>query len=102
MKRYDKLVRDKIPEIIIADGKRCKSRILSDSEMQEYLLAKLSEEVGELQSKPCAEEIADVIEVLMALSTQLGSSMSEVENIRRMKHAARGGFDKRILLEFVE
>lgn len=102
MKRYDKLIRDRIPEVIAADGKRYKTRILSENEMQKHLMAKLHEEVDELQRQPCVEEIADIIEVLMALAMQLGSSMDEVEQVRRGKHAERGGFEKRLFLEYVE
>ena len=102
MKRYDKLVRDKIPEIIKADGKHCKTRVLSESEMQKYLLSKLKEEVTELENQPNAEEIADIMEVLMALAIELGSSMEQVEQVRLRKHTERGGFEKRILLEYVK
>jgi predicted house-cleaning noncanonical NTP pyrophosphatase (MazG superfamily) len=102
MKRYDKLIRDKIPEIIAADGKKCKTRVLSQSEMQKHLIAKLQEEVDELQKQPCIEEIADVLEVLMSLAIQMGSNMDEVEHVRRVKHAKRGGFEKRLFLEYVQ
>lgn len=102
MKRYDKLIRDRIPEIIAANGKHCKTRILSEDEMHKHLVGKLQEEVDELCKQPCVEEIADIIEVLMALAKQLGSSMDEVEQVRLCKYAERGGFEKRLFLEYVE
>ena len=102
MKRYDKLIRDRIPEIIAADGKKCKTRVLSENELQKHLIAKLQEEVDELQKQPCIDEIADVLEVLMSLAIQMGSNMDEVEHVRREKLAKRGGFEKRLFLEYVE
>ena len=50
MKVYNKLVRDKIPEIIEADGKTCKTKILSDEEYIAALETKLNEEVAEYQA----------------------------------------------------
>lgn len=102
MKRYDKLIRDKIPEIIAADGKACKTRILAEIELQEQLIAKLREEVTEFEKQPCIEEIADIVEVLRALAMQLGSDMNEVEQVRIEKHRQRGGFENRLFLEYVE
>lgn len=102
VKRYDKLVRDRIPEVIAADGKQCKTRVLLESELQEHLLTKLVEEVEECQKQPCIEEIADIIEVLRALADQLGSSIDEVEQARIEKLQKRGGFKKRLFLEYVE
>ena len=102
MKRYDKLVRDKIPEIIAADGKECKTRVLAESEIHEQLMAKLREEVAEFEKQPNIEEIADIVEVLRALAIRLGSGMDEVEQVRIEKHRKRGGFEKRLFLEYVE
>lgn len=102
MKRYDKLIRDKVPEVIAADGKKHKTRVLSEAELQKYLIAKLHEEVAEFEKQPSVEEIADIVEVLKALAMQLGSSMDEVEQVRIEKHRKRGGFEKRLFLEYVE
>lgn len=64
MKVYNKLVRDKIPEIIKADGKECKTHILSKDEYIAALETKLNEEVAEYQEDKNLEEMADVLEVL--------------------------------------
>ena len=60
MKVYNKLVRDKIPEIIEADGKACKTHILSNDEYIAALEAKLNEEVAEYQADKNLEEMADL------------------------------------------
>src|ERR1700679_4294977 len=64
-KVYNKLVRDKIPEIIRADGKKLKTRVLSDEEHLEALLAKVEEELKELREAKNVEELADLHEVLL-------------------------------------
>jgi predicted house-cleaning noncanonical NTP pyrophosphatase (MazG superfamily) len=100
-KVYNKLVRDKIPEIIQADGKKLKSRILNDEEHLEALLKKFEEELAELREARNIEELADVHEVLLALADALGISHSELEKVRADKAAKRGGFQQKIFLEEV-
>lgn len=102
MKRYDKLIRDKIPEVIAADGKSCKTRVLHDDEYRQHLKTKLQEEVDEFTKTPCIEEIADILEVLEYLAKCLGADMGDVEAIKRVKKEERGGFEKRLFLEYVE
>jgi predicted house-cleaning noncanonical NTP pyrophosphatase (MazG superfamily) len=99
---YNKLVRDKIPEIIRADGKRLKSRVLNDEEHLEALLKKVEEELAELREAKNAEELADLHEVLLALADALGISHDELEKVRADKAIKRGGFQQKIFLEEVE
>ena len=75
---YDKLVRDRIPEIIEKDGKRCEVEIVDDGKALEYLYKKLQEEVDELLEDRNLEEIADVVEVLFAIAGKYGYSEEEV------------------------
>ena len=95
---YNKLVRDKIPEIIQENGGRAEIRVLSDEEYRRYLEMKLDEEVGEYHLEKNIEELADILEVLYALASSVGSSREELETVYNKKHEARGGFEKRILL----
>jgi predicted house-cleaning noncanonical NTP pyrophosphatase (MazG superfamily) len=99
---YNKLVRDKIPEIIRADGKKLKSRVLNDEEHLEALLKKLEEECRELIEARNIEEMADVHEVLNALAETLNITKGELEKVRATKANKRGGFQQRIFLEEVE
>ncbi len=101
MKTYNKLVRDKIPQIIQADGKRCATRVLSDEEYLRALKAKLTEEVAEYLRSDDFEELADVAEVLRALSAAHGQNPETLESVRDAKYRERGGFDKKIFLETV-
>ncbi len=102
MKVYNKLVRDRIPEIIEADGKTCTTRILSDGEYVACLEEKLNEEVAEYQADHNLEEMADILEVLQAICIAKGYSLEELEALRANKAKKRGGFQKRIFLESVE
>ena len=102
MKVYNKLVRDKIPEIIEADGKTCKTRTLSDEEYIVALEAKLNEEVAEYQADKNLEEMADMLEVLQAICLARGYSLEELEVMRLKKAVERGGFSEKIFLEYIE
>ena len=102
MKTYHKLIRDKIPEIIKADGKVCVTRILSDEEYVDALEKKLNEEVAEYQMDKNLEELADILEVLHAICIARGYTLEELETVRAKKAKERGGFEKKIFLESVE
>lgn len=102
MKIYNKLVRDKIPELIESDGKKCVTHILSEKEYIAALETKLDEEVAEYQADKNLEEMADVLEVLRAICIARGYTLEELEQLRAKKVAERGGFEERIFLEYVE
>lgn len=95
---YDKLVRDRIPEIIRADGNSCGVRVLEDAEYLRRLEEKLKEELSEYLESGQLEELADLLEVMMALVKAKGSSWQELEHVRQDKHAKRGGFAEKLLL----
>ena len=99
--KYNKLVRDRIPEIIEASGRWCVCSTLSDEEYIAKLDDKLNEELAEYQESKSMEELADLLEVIRAVAETRGSSIEEVEAIRRDKAAKRGVFMKKILLNEV-
>lgn len=101
-KIYNKLVRDKIPEIIEQGGNRCRIRVLSDGDYLRMVDAKLDEELAEYHADGSVEELADLLEVIYAAATARGCSREELERIRREKAEKRGGFEKRLLLIDVE
>lgn len=98
---YNKLVRDLIPDIIAADGKSCVCSTLSNEGYIAMLDEKLNEELAEYQQSKSMEELADLLEVIRAVAKARGSSIQEVEAIRKAKAEKRGGFEKKILLEEV-
>jgi len=96
--QYHKLVRDKIPEIIASTGKACKFRTLAENEYLPLLHEKLQEELNEYLQSGELEELADLLEVIQAVCVARGSSIDEVESLRRQKAEKRGGFEKKLLL----
>lgn len=101
MKIYKKLIRDKIPEIIEADGKNYEIRTLGEEEFGDYLRKKLKEEMEEYLESKNPEELADIIEVIFSLADNHGIKKEELEKIRSKKKEKRGGFDKKLFLEKV-
>lgn len=101
VKVYNKLVRDKIPEIIEADGKSCKTKILSDEEYLKMIDAKLDEELAEYHKDQNIEELADLMEVIYAATEARGYSVEQLESVRLAKVEKRGGFKEKILLREV-
>mgnify|MGYP004593908553 FL=1 len=99
MKIYDKLVRDRIPEIIENSGNHCEVEIVSDEVALEYLYKKLNEEVEELLEDKNLEEIADVMEVLFAIGKKYGYSEEDILNRKDEKKAKSGGFENNIILK---
>lgn len=94
---YNKLVRDRIPQIISSCGEIPHTRILEDKEYRALLEAKLDEEVSEFHQERNLEELADILEVLYALAEPFGGREELMRHYER-KHAARGGFQNRVFL----
>ena len=102
MKIYNKLVRDKITDIIEADGRIAKYRILDDNEYRQELNKKLQEEVREYIEDNNIEELADIVEVVYGILNSVDVSIEEFEKIRMGKQEKRGAFVKKIYLEEAE
>lgn len=100
-KIYHKLVRDRIPDIIKADGKACVTEILPDEQYLEMLDAKLNEELAEYQESKSLEELADLLEVMQAVVKARGWTWEQLVQVQADKAAKRGGFEKKILLKEV-
>jgi predicted house-cleaning noncanonical NTP pyrophosphatase (MazG superfamily) len=99
MAKYDKLVRDRIPEIIRKKGTEPKTHIAGDDEYWRKLKDKLGEEVKEFLASESAEEIADILEVLEAICERKGYRMDEVMRLKSVKVVQRGAFKDKIILE---
>lgn len=96
--KYNKLVRDNIPEILYEKGIPASYRILDEAEFKEYLEKKLDEEVAEFHESKNLDEIIDILEVLYALTEALDHSVFEMGSKRRRKLSERGGFARRVCL----
>ena len=98
-KKYNKLIRDRIPEIIESNGKSCVVEVASKQQYFKKLIDKLQEEVEEFVENPCIEELADVLEVVWSIehATDWGSLvLAQLD-----KRCERGGFKKRLILKEV-
>ncbi len=101
-KIHQKLVRDRIPEIILGNNKIPIIRQLDDEEYQKELEKKLFEETQEVVAADAAEkaeELADVIEVIQALALLNGKSLADIIALAEAKRKKRGGFQQKLFLE---
>lgn len=99
---YNKLIRDKIPDIIEKSGKKCVVEVMEEDEYICKLDEKLNEECAEYQKDKNVEELADILEVVYAIAAAKGISEERLNAIRSDKADSRGAFKKRLLLKVVE
>lgn len=105
MSKYNKLVRDKIPEIIESNGEKPITRILNDVEYNEELIKKLNEEyheVVEATEESIIEELADMLEVMESIAELHNKTLKDILDTKEKKKIKRGGFSKKLYLEGVE
>ena len=95
---FHKLVRDKIPEMIEAQGEKALYKILDSAAFTHALEKKLDEEVAEYHANKEPEELADILEVVFALAEANGCTRDELLALYRTKNEKRGGFARRIFL----
>lgn len=102
---YKKLVRDNIPDISISNGENPITRILSNDEYKQELEKKLYEEYQEVLNTATSderiEELADMLEIIIALAKLEDKTLDDVVEVCKAKRLKRGGFDKKIYLEKV-
>ncbi|MER2119001.1 MAG: nucleoside triphosphate pyrophosphohydrolase [Solibacillus sp.] len=103
---YNKLVRDKILEMIESDGLAYNARILESGELLKEIKEKMIEEAKEFQStetdNESLEELADVLELIHTALVTLGRTFEELNEVRLKKKKKRGGFEKAVYLIDVE
>ena len=102
---HNKLVRDKIPEIIGKTGEKYKVRILDNEEYKKELLKKIIEEAKEVldtngNKKELTKELGDVLEVIDRLVDVFDLNKEEIEKVKQERKVLRGGFDKKLFLEY--
>ena len=101
---YNKLVRDKIPNIIEEKGETPVIKVLNENDYKKELEKKLYEEykeVIEASGDERIEELADMLEVIRALASLENKNLNDVIDIADKKNKKRGAFDEKIFLEKV-
>lgn len=97
--KYNKLVRDKIPEYIKSKGGTPVIHIADNAEYWQKLKEKLQEEVGEFSKSETIEEVADIFEVLETIIKFKKFGKQELLLAKAKKVKIRGAFKKKIILE---
>ena len=103
MRVYNKIVRDKIPDIIARNNGKCKTKVIDDANAINYLRLKICEEAKELIEvinieEKAIGELADILECIYAIASKMSIPMDRIEFARSNKLEDRGGFDKNIIL----
>jgi predicted house-cleaning noncanonical NTP pyrophosphatase (MazG superfamily) len=105
-KTCNKLIRDNIPEIIKKNGANPKISVLDDDKFKVALKEKLVEEAKELLEAKTSEkilnELSDVLQLLESIARNNNTTISDVEKQKEQKKIERGGFDKKLFLEYVD
>ncbi len=104
MKTHNKLVRDRILEIIEQDGVAYESRILDEEEFKKQLLKKVVEEAQEVldsngNKDELVKELADLWEVIESIVKTFELDHEQIQEVKQHRHDLRGGFDNKIFLE---
>ena len=97
--KYDKLIRDLIPEKIESSGGTYKTHVATEEEYWDKLRTKMGEEVEEFLDEPSVEELADIVEVVYAIAELKYGGIDKLEEARVQKREERGGFEKRLILD---
>ena len=99
---YNKLVRDLIPQVVEAAGKKPITCVLAPEEHLKEIKLKMQEEALEFQQaddqQEAIEELADILELVHASLAVYGVSYEQLENVRVQKKEKRGGFSEGIYL----
>jgi predicted house-cleaning noncanonical NTP pyrophosphatase (MazG superfamily) len=99
---FNKLVRDKIPALCGAEGQAPDFYALAtETDFLACLLDKLREEAEEMAQEPCAEEAADILEVLLAIGAVKGFSEQDIQRVAKEKREQKGGFAQRLFLKSI-
>ena len=103
---YNKLVRNRIPEIISREGKKCNYRIISDAELKKHLHSKINEEAWELMhactKEQVLDEMADILTILEEFKKVYGIGDNELFKYWSKKNIEKGDFSMHVFLESVE
>jgi predicted house-cleaning noncanonical NTP pyrophosphatase (MazG superfamily) len=106
--REGKLVRDRVPELTLAQGHDVRTRVVGETALAGEILRKLPEEIDEVSAElegedagKEKEELADVLTLVYSYMRVRGFKMADIEELMREKTDRKGAFDRGIILEYV-
>ncbi len=103
---YNKLIRDKIPQVIEKSGGAYEVRELSDKNFKKELLRKVGEEASALPNlkskKEIMTELADVVDVIEEIKKVFNIRENEIKIVRKKAFNKKGGFNKKLFLYWSE
>lgn len=94
-----KLIRDRLPEIYVAEGDPSEVVRATPEEVKLLLIEKVKEELAEFAKDPSPEELGDLLDVVYALQDHYGLDPKLVEEIRQQKLERKGGFTEGFALK---
>jgi predicted house-cleaning noncanonical NTP pyrophosphatase (MazG superfamily) len=99
---HNKLVRDKILDILKKKKVKFEFHVAKEEEFLNRLYEKLIEEINEFKEKPSVDEFADIMEVLESIAREHDFQLEEIKIAKKTKKMNRGGFNKKIVLDFTD
>lgn len=98
VQEYNKAVRDKVPSIIMASGKKCKYAKFDDAEFLFAMEEKLKEEVKEYANTRTVDELVDILEVVYRIAELKGISKLQLHGLKERKAEEKGNFSQNLFL----
>ncbi|WKY48841.1 nucleoside triphosphate pyrophosphohydrolase [Eubacteriaceae bacterium ES3] len=99
---YNKLVRDKIPQIIKESGRTCEYKVLGDSEIKDALKEKLIEKAQIFSNKPSEDELSDIYELLHAIVETYDYEPLHIDYLKLQNKENKGTYSNRVYLISVD
>jgi predicted house-cleaning noncanonical NTP pyrophosphatase (MazG superfamily) len=99
---YNKLVRDKIPEIIKNSGRSCEYKILGESEVKNALKEKLIEKADVFSKRPSEDELSDIYELLSAIVETYEYEPLHIDYLKLQNKENKGSYSEKVYLISVD
>jgi len=99
---YNKLVRDKIPEIIRESGRTCEFKILGQSEIKDALKEKLIEKADVFSNRPSEDEISDIYELLDTIVEVYDFEPLHIDYLKLQNKESKGSYSEKVFLISVD
>lgn len=100
--KYNKLVRDRVPEILKSSGHQVEYKILSESQLLLALQDKLLEKAQKFAEKPTENDISDMFELMDLIIDKFEYEQMHIDYLRLKNRELQGGYTQNIYLISVD